>query len=88
MLAMPAMQQKYTGGYTNPTVTNADKYVKNDGSNDSIGMSVELQLKMLEAFNKLNAHLDNGLYAKIGDKTIVEFNDRNDYLKNIVGDAN
>ena len=85
LLAIPAMQQRFTGGYVGQTTTAANITTINNNAGNS-----EITLQILMSLNKLNGHLDNGIKAeaKIGDNTIVKFNDRSDYLKSIVDDAN
>ncbi len=85
MLAMPAMQQRYSGGYVGQTTT-AQSVSKNTGNaNTTDSMSY-----LLATLDRLNNHLDNGIKADahIGDKAIVDLDIRKTYLDNILNDAN
>ena len=46
-------------------------------------------MQVAQSLNRLYNHLDNGIKAgaKIGDETIVKFDDRNNYLKSIIDDV-
>ena len=87
MLALPALQQKFTGGYIGSTSTQAPIFKHQDNTKDIYG---DMMIQVANTLNRLNDHLDVGIKseAKIGDNTIVKFNERNDYLKSIVDDAN
>lgn len=87
MLAMPALQQKATGGYVGTSTNSIPTYSKSDNTQN---VYAEMMLQVANTLNRLNNHLDNGIKAeaRIGDKTIVDFEERQEYLKNIVDDAN
>lgn len=87
MLALPALQQKYTGGYVGSTSTNTPVFKQQDNTKD---IYTEVLMTVAKEIGRLSDHLDDGIKAeaRIGDKTIVDFEQRQDYLKNIVDDAN
>lgn len=82
MLAMPALQQRYMGGYVSNTSSQPIYASSNSTDNNN---NQDLLLLFGEALNKLNNHLDNGIKASafINDQTIVDFNDRSQFLDEI-----
>lgn len=80
IFSIPALQQHYKGSYTTPENI---KIPNINSINDS-----KLQTKLIEVFTKLSGQIDAGISAKIGDNTIVDFNERNKYLQKIIDEAN
>ena len=82
MLAMPALQQRYMGGYVSNSTTQPIYASSNSTDNNN---NQDLLLLFGEALNKLNNHLDNGIKASafINDQTIVDLNDRSQFLDEI-----
>ena len=82
MLAMPALQQRYMGGYVSNSTTQP---IYSSSSTTDNNNNQDMFLLIGEALNKLNTHLDNGIKASafINDQTIVDFNDRSQFLDEI-----
>ncbi|MEN6623981.1 MAG: hypothetical protein ABFD50_20850, partial [Smithella sp.] len=84
MLAMPALQQRYTGGYIGQTSTTT---AASGGSGSGDGNMISMMYTLM---SKLSQQLDGGIQATavIPDKTITDFKARENYLNSIEEDAN
>jgi len=85
MLAMLALQ-KESDDFVGFTATSTPSF--NKAENTQI-IYTDMLMQVAQSLNRLNNHLDNGIKAgtKIGDETIVKFDDRNNYLKSIIDDV-
>ena len=85
-LSYPQLNQKFAGGYTDTTTkTEIPTYTKESSVDTGSVMA-----QMLAVLNKVSKQLDSPIEARayIPDKTITDFNERNDYLKKIEQYAN
>ena len=70
------------GGYVSNSTTQP---IYSSSSTTDNNNNQDMLLLIGEALNKLNTHLDNGIKASafINDQTIVDFNDRSQFLDEI-----